>query len=130
MAQTGGLGVVVYNRKEGRCLGEVVKLLVYNARAAAAVGDCPTAYFSRTEHVAGIGDLRFQALSPDVLHWLGLRRIDRWISMSNLKLDALRAAGIEVVDQVAISDDLIPARADVEMNAKRAAGYFPGALLA
>jgi GTP cyclohydrolase II len=32
MAQSGGLGVIVYNRKEGRALGEVTKFLVYNAR--------------------------------------------------------------------------------------------------
>ncbi len=32
MAQKGGVGVVIYNRKEGRALGEVTKFLVYNAR--------------------------------------------------------------------------------------------------
>ena len=32
MAQLGGNGLVVYNRKEGRALGEVTKFLVYNAR--------------------------------------------------------------------------------------------------
>ncbi|MDR3536924.1 MAG: GTP cyclohydrolase II, partial [Acetobacteraceae bacterium] len=32
MAQQGGVGVIVYNRKEGRALGEVTKFLVYNAR--------------------------------------------------------------------------------------------------
>ncbi len=31
-AQAGGTGVIVYNRKEGRALGEVTKFLVYNAR--------------------------------------------------------------------------------------------------
>jgi GTP cyclohydrolase II len=31
-AQQGGAGVIVYNRKEGRALGEVTKFLVYNAR--------------------------------------------------------------------------------------------------
>ena len=31
-AQQGGVGLVVYNRKEGRALGEVTKFLVYNAR--------------------------------------------------------------------------------------------------
>ena len=31
-AQQGGVGIVVYNRKEGRALGEVTKFLVYNAR--------------------------------------------------------------------------------------------------
>ena len=32
MAQSGGAGVIVYCRKEGRALGEVTKFLVYNAR--------------------------------------------------------------------------------------------------
>ncbi len=31
-AQAGGAGLIVYNRKEGRALGEVTKFLVYNAR--------------------------------------------------------------------------------------------------
>ena len=69
MAQDGGLGAVVYNRKEGRALGEVVKLLVYNARGQAASGDTPGDYFTRTEAVAGVCDMRFQELSVDVLHW-------------------------------------------------------------
>ena len=30
--QAGGLGIIIYNRKEGRALGEVTKFLVYNAR--------------------------------------------------------------------------------------------------
>jgi len=123
-AQTGGLGVVVYNRKEGRALGEVVKLLVYNARARSVSGDRAEAYFDRTERVAGVCDMRFQTLSTDVLHWLGLKRIDRWISMSNMKTDALLESGIELVRQVALPEDRIPSHADVEIAAKRAAGYF------
>ena len=39
MAQRGGVGVVVYNRKEGRALGEVTKFLVYNARKRQVGGD-------------------------------------------------------------------------------------------
>ena len=124
MAQAGGLGVVAYNRKEGRALGEVVKLLVYNARRRAEAGDRPEAYFDRTEQVAGVPDMRFQELSTDVLHWLGISRIDRWISMSNLKRDAVAASGIEIVRQVESPDALIPAHADVEIAAKKAAGYF------
>src|SRR5580693_7834436 len=38
-AQAGGLGVIVYNRKEGRALGEVTKFLVYNARKRQEGGD-------------------------------------------------------------------------------------------
>ena len=61
---------------------------------------------------------------PDVFHWLGIARIDRWASMSNMKHDALTAQGISVVEQVAIPDMLIPADARVEMDAKKAAGYY------
>ena len=73
-------------------------------------------------------DLRFQSLSVDVLHWLGIRRIARWVSMSNLKSAALRAAGIEIVEQVEIPEILVPPCADVEISAKRAAGYFSQAV--
>ncbi len=38
-AQTGGVGLIVYNRKEGRALGEVTKFLVYNARKRQEGGD-------------------------------------------------------------------------------------------
>ena len=44
--------------------------------------------------------------------------------MSNLKHDALKAQGIEVVEQVAIPDRLVPLDATVEIEAKKAAGYF------
>jgi len=123
-AQEGGIGVVVYNRKEGRALGEVTKFLVYNARKRQAGGDRAEQYFARTECVAGVQDMRFQELMPDVFHWLGIARIDRFASMSNMKSDALRRAGIEIVEQVAIPDELIPPDARVEMDAKMAAGYF------
>jgi GTP cyclohydrolase II len=124
MAQQGGVGLVVYNRKEGRALGEVTKFLVYNARKRQPGGDRAATYFERTECVAGVQDMRFQELMPDVFHWLGIRRIDRWASMSNMKHGALVAQGIEVVERVPIPDALIPADAQVEMDAKKAAGYF------
>ncbi|HUC73577.1 MAG TPA: GTP cyclohydrolase II [Stellaceae bacterium] len=123
-AQQGGVGIIVYNRKEGRALGEVTKFLVYNARKRQPGGDRADTYFRRTECVAGAQDLRFQELMPDVLHWLGVRRIDRWVSMSNMKRAALEAQGIEVVEQVAIPDRLVPLDASVEIEAKKAAGYF------
>jgi GTP cyclohydrolase II len=124
MAQRSGVGVVIYNRKEGRALGEVTKFLVYNARKRQVGGDSAAQYFNRTECVAGVQDMRFQELMPDLFHWLGIGRIDRFASMSNLKSDALREQGIEIVEQVPIPDELIPADAQVEMDAKKAAGYF------
>ncbi|KQZ01621.1 hypothetical protein ASD45_12735 [Pseudolabrys sp. Root1462] len=122
--QEGGLGVIVYNRKEGRALGEVTKFLVYNARKRQEGGDAAAAYFERTECVAGVQDARFQQLMPDVIHWLGLKRLDRFISMSDMKHDALVSQGVDIVERVAIPDDMIPADAHVEIAAKKAAGYF------
>ena len=52
-AQKGGAGLIVYNRKEGRALGEVTKFLVYNARKRQKGGDTAAKYFERTECVAG-----------------------------------------------------------------------------
>jgi GTP cyclohydrolase II len=123
-AQAGGVGLIVYNRKEGRALGEVTKFLVYNARKRQPGGDQAATYFERTECVAGVQDARFQQLMPDVLHWLGVTRIDRFVSMSNMKHDALTGAGIAIGERVPIPPDLVPPDASVELEAKKAAGYY------
>jgi len=127
-AQEGGAGVIVYNRKEGRALGEVTKFLVYNARKRQDGGDRAATYFERTECVAGVQDMRFQELMPDVLHWLGITRIDRFVSMSGVKFKPIVESGIEVVQRVEIPPHLIPQEASVEMDAKKAAGYFTSAV--
>lgn len=123
-AQNGGSGVIVYFRKEGRALGEVTKFLVYNARKRQKGGDSAATYFQRTECIAGVQDMRFQQLMPDVLHWLGIKRIDNLVSMSDMKYNAIVQSGIQVVRRVSIPDELIPKDAHVEMEAKKAAGYF------
>jgi GTP cyclohydrolase II len=123
-AQNGGTGLIVYNRKEGRALGEVTKFLVYNARKRQEGGDQAATYFERTECVAGVQDARFQQLMPDVLHWLGIIRIDRFVSMSNMKYEAITATGIAVGERVPIPDGLVPLDAQVELKAKMAAGYY------
>jgi GTP cyclohydrolase II len=123
-AQAGGVGLIAYSRKEGRALGEVTKFLVYNARKRQLGGDSADKYFLRTECVAGVQDMRFQELMPDVLHWLGIRKIHRLVSMSNDKYDAITGSGIEVGERVKIPDALVPADAKVEIEAKIAAGYF------
>jgi GTP cyclohydrolase II len=124
MAQQGGTGLVVYNRKEGRALGEVTKFLVYNARKRQQGGDRADTYFKRTECVAGVQDMRFQELMPDVLHWLGITHIDRFASMSDVKHGALVRQGISIGERVPIPAHLVPDDANVEMEAKIAAGYF------
>ena len=122
--QSGGVGLVSYSRKEGRALGEVTKFLVYNARKRQVGGDTADQYFARTECVAGVQDMRFQELMPDVLHWLGITKIHRLVSMSNMKYDAITGSGIEVGERVDIPAELVPADARVEIDAKMAAGYF------
>ncbi len=123
-AQRGGVGIIIYYRKEGRALGEVTKFLVYNARKRQAGGDTAATYFHRTECVAGTEDARFQEFMPDCLHFFGITKIHNLHSMSNMKYDAIVGGGIEVVNRISIPDDLIPQDAKVEMEAKKAAGYF------
>ena len=125
-AQAGGVGIVVYNRKEGRALGEVVKYLVYNARMRDPLGDGPERYFDHTFAVAGTEDLRMQDLSTDVLNWLGVRHIATWVSMSSHKSAALRRAGISIGRQVEIDLARVSLRARVEIDAKIEAGYYSG----
>lgn len=123
-AQEGGVGLVAYYRKEGRALGEVTKFLVYNARKRQEGGDSASTYFHRTECVAGVQDARFQELMPDILQYFGVKKIHDLHSMSNMKYDAIVGSGIEVVNRISIPDELIPQDAQVEMEAKKAAGYF------
>jgi len=123
-AQEGGVGLIVYFRKEGRALGEVTKLLVYNARKRQKGGDSAATYFERTECVAGIQDARFQEFMPDVLHWFGIKKIDHLVSMSNMKYNAIVKSGIKVLNRVSIPKNLVPDDAQVEIEAKKAAGYF------
>lgn len=121
-AQRGGAGAVIYFRKEGRALGEVTKYLVYNARKRGS--DKASDYFRRTENIAGIKDMRFQALMPDVLHWLGATNITNWISMSNMKHDAAVNSGITIKNRYELPEELIPADSRVEIDAKIQSGYF------
>jgi GTP cyclohydrolase II len=44
--------------------------------------------------------------------------------MSNVKYDAIIKQGISIKQRVALPEELIPADALVEMNAKKAAGYY------
>lgn len=48
--------------------------------------------------------MRFQALMPDILHWLGVKKIDRMLSMSNMKHDAIVESGIPILERIPIPD--------------------------
>jgi GTP cyclohydrolase II len=123
-AQRGGVGIIAYYRKEGRALGEVTKFLVYNARKRQEGGDSAATYFHRTECVAGVEDARFQELMPDVLQWFGIKVIHNMHSMSNMKFDAIVNSGIKIINRIQIPPELVPPDAQVEIEAKKAAGYF------
>ena len=102
----------------------MTKFLVYNARKRQEGGDSAATYFHRTECVAGVQDARFQEFMPDVLNYLGVKKIHNLHSMSNMKYDAIVNSGIEVVNRLSIPSELIPEDAQVEIEAKKAAGYF------
>ena len=106
-AQRGGVGLVVYFRKEGRALGEVTKYLVYNLRKRAPGGDSADKYFRSTELIAGVKDMRFQALMPDVLHWLGVRKVDNMVSMSDMKYDAIVGSGVRILRRYDIPGEFV-----------------------
>lgn len=127
-AQRGGIGIVVYYRKEGRSLGEVIKFRVYNARINQEGGDRPEMYFHHTESIAGIRDARFQTMMPDVLNWMGVRRIDMLCSMSNEKYEAITGAGIRVMQRVDLPEDYVKESMQVELQAKIASGYHSDAI--
>ena len=44
--------------------------------------------------------------------------------MSDMKHDALAGQGIEIGERIDLPEELIPEDAKVEMEAKKAAGYF------
>jgi len=70
--------------------------------------------------------MRFQALMPDILHWLGITKIDRMLSMSNMKYDAIVGQGIQILERVPIPEEMVPEDGQVEIQAKVHAGYFAG----
>lgn len=125
-AQRGGCGLVIYFRKEGRSLGEVTKYLVYNTRKRQEGGDSAENYFNCTERVAGVQDTRFQALMPDPLHFLGVTKIHNFISMSDMKYNAIVNTGIKIVNRIEIPKELVPDDAQVEITAKVYHGYNGG----
>lgn len=125
-AQNGGCGVCIYYRKEGRSLGEVTKYLVYNMRKRNEGGDQASEYFNCTRNVAGITDTRFQAMMPDALHWLGVTKIHNFLSMSDMKYDAIVNSGIKIVNRIPIPPELVPKDAQVEIQAKVFVGYHGG----
>ena len=121
----------------------ISRYLVYNLRKRG--GDSADKYFKSTELIAGVKDMRFQALMPDILHWFGITKIDNMVSMSDMcvislivygceralttasrrrKYNAIVQSGISILKRYDIPDYLLPPDSRVEIDAKIAAGYF------
>ena len=64
---------------------------------------------------------------PDVLHWLGITKIHNFISMSDMKYNAIVESGIKIVNRVEIPPEMVPKDAQVEIAAKVFHGYHAGA---
>lgn len=75
---------------------------MYNARKRGE--DRASDYFKRTENIAGVKDMRFQALMPDILHWLGITKIDRMLSMSKYVLSVTASASCNAYALFLIAD--------------------------
>lgn len=62
---------------------------------------------------------------PDTLQWLGIKKIDNLISMSDMKYNAITGPGeCTVINRYEIPAELMPPDSQVEIQAKIAAGYF------
>ncbi|MEO1590107.1 MAG: hypothetical protein AAFU71_02320 [Cyanobacteria bacterium J06632_22] len=83
MAQAGGVGVMIS--------------LPQDSRAAQHLTSQPTRLSAAAQW-----ELR---LVPDILQWLGIRRIDQFLSMSYECSDHLARAGVEIVQQIVMSAD-------------------------
>jgi GTP cyclohydrolase II len=73
-----------------------------------------------------VQDTRFQALMPDPLHFLGVTKIHNFISMSDMKYNAIVSTGIKIVNRIEIPPDMVPDDAKVEITAKVFHGYNAG----
>ena len=118
-------GLVVYCRKEGRALGEVTKFLVYNARKRQEGGDSREQLFpahrvrrGRAGHALPGADARRAALARHAPH--PSPRVDE---QHEVRRDRRRAAS-RSASACRFPTSSIPADARVEMDAKKAAGYF------
>jgi GTP cyclohydrolase II len=63
---------------------------------------------------------------PDSLHWLGITKIDKFVSMSDMKYNAIVNSGIKIIERIPIPPELVPRDAQVEILAKVHVGYHGG----
>ena len=104
---------------QGRGIGLAAKLHAYKLQEEGL--DTVEA----NERLGFPGDLRDYGLGAQILYDLGIREI-RLMTNNPKKVVGLEGHKLKIVERVPIPDDLIPADASVEMDAKKAAGYYAG----
>jgi hypothetical protein len=63
--------------------------------------------------------MRFQELMPDVLHWLGVKKIDELYSMSDMKYDAIVGSGAWPALRRASDGSELAASGDAQLHSTR-----------
>ena len=69
---------------------------MHNARQK--LGDSVDNFFEQQRRVAGADDARLYEFIADPLLWIGVKKIDKFVSTSSAKAAAVVAAGIEIVE--------------------------------
>lgn len=112
MIEEEGRGVIVYQLQEGRGIGIINKIRAY------ALQDEGADTIEANEQLGLAVDLREYKQCAEVLFDLGLCQV-RLLSNNPLKLQAVKEAGLEVVEQVSIEVDPTSEHAESYMRTKK-----------
>ncbi len=107
-----GNGLLIYEDKEGRGIGLINKIRAYQLQDR---GDDTVEANQRLGLPADARDYR---LPVEMLRWFGVRRV-KLMTNNPAKIEALAAAGIEVVERVACQPPALSTHADRYLQTKR-----------
>lgn len=114
-----GAGLLLYEDKEGRGIGLMNKLRAY------ALQDEGADTVEANQRLGFGADDRDYRLPAAILHYLGARRV-RLLSNNPAKVEALRRAGIEVVERIPCEPEALSDQAQRYLGVKRAKlGHLP-----
>ncbi len=112
LIEQAGRGAIVYQQQEGRGIGIINKIRAY------ALQDEGADTIEANEQLGLAVDLREYKQCAEVLFDLGLCQV-RLLSNNPLKLQAVKEAGLEVIEQVSIEVDPTSEHAESYMRTKK-----------